>query len=83
MSNIVKINHIQGDNIKHIYIFIGDTVIKTKTKNYGPEGEKFFSIEEWATIQRKEIPHSIVLHYIHGDDTVGTTKKKNHYIPET
>jgi len=76
MSQIVKINHIQGDDIKHIYIFTGDRIIETKTKNYGPGGEEFFSTEEWATIQKKNIPCSVVPHYIHGDDTVGTTKKK-------
>ena len=46
MSQIVKINHIQGDDIKHIYIFTGDRIIETKTKNYGPGGEEFFSTEE-------------------------------------
>ena len=74
MSRIFKINHIQDNNIKHIYLFVGNR--EFESENYGPEGEKIFSLQEWRNIETKHVPISIIPHYIHGDDTISILKKK-------
>jgi len=74
MSQIFKINHIDGNEIKHIYIFTGSHSFKTG--NYGPDGHGVFNHAEWENISRKSIPLTIIPHYIHGDDTISMVKKK-------
>ena len=74
MSQIFKINHIDDNEIKHIYIFTGSHSFKTK--NYGPDGHGVFNQAEWENISRKSIPMTIIPHYIHGDDTINMVKRK-------
>ena len=78
MSQIFKVNHINKNNIIRIYVFTGSH--KIQTTNYGPQGEKIFSAQEWAHITEKNIPVKLVPHYIHGDDTISNIKKKNNQI---
>ena len=74
MSQIFKVNHVNGTEIKHIYIFTGSHHFKTD--NYGPDGENVFTSEEWANISTNAIPVTLIPHYIHGDDTINIIKKK-------
>ena len=74
MSQIFKVNHINGNEIKHIYIFKGSHNLNTD--NYGPEGAQIFNRVEWANISKNSIPITVIPHYIHGDDTINMIKKK-------
>ena len=74
MSQIFKVNHVKGNEIKHIYIFIGSHTFDTD--NYGPDGVKIFNRIEWENISKNSIPITVIPHYIHGDDTINMIKKK-------
>jgi len=74
MSQIFKVNHVNGTEIKHIYIFTGSHHFQTD--NYGPDGEKIFTADEWDNISTNDIPITLIPHYIHGDDTINIIKKK-------
>ena len=74
MSEIYKINHIENNLIKHIYIFTGG--LRVEGENYGPNGNNFFNEEEWTNIKQQNIPTTIIPHFIHSDDTVITIKRK-------
>ena len=74
MSNIYKLNHIQNNETKHIYVFTGG--LEYEGIDYGPLGTKFFTIQEWTNIKQTKIPITIVPHFIHADDTISVIKKK-------
>lgn len=76
MSQIYKINHITNNNIDKIFIFTGDDDIDT-TNYIDSQGNYIFSIEEFDSIKKKNIPIQIITsNVIHGDDTIGIIKKK-------
>ena len=76
MSQIYKLNHIEGDDIKRIYIFCNDDSLSAPdyTDSYD---HSVFSDEELENINKKNIPIDIISSTIlHGDDTIGMIKKK-------
>ena len=76
MSQIYKINHIQEDTIKQIYIFSGNETID-KSNYTDSNGNSIFSEEELQNIQENHIDIQFVdSAMIHGDDTIGIIKKK-------
>ena len=76
MSQIYKLNHTEGDNIKHIYIFAGNETIDISDYT-DSKGNPIFSHEELSNITKKKIPVEIITSFaIHGDDTIGMIKKK-------
>ena len=76
MSQIYKLNHIEGDDIKHIYIFSNDDSLSTP-EYIDSYGHSIFSDEEIENINRKNIPIDIISSTVlHGDDTIGMIKKK-------
>ena len=75
MSRIVKVNYVVRDKIKHIYVFIGGRNI-SQDADLGPDGAKVFTKIEWDTVNKDSIPLTLIPAYLHGDDTIGTIKKK-------
>ena len=81
MSQTYKLNHIENDIIKSIYIFSNDDSIKTPEYNDSND-TAIFSLEELRTIAKKNIPVKIISTVLHGDDTIGMIKKKIVYALE-
>ena len=76
MSQTYKLNHIENDIIKNIYIFSNDDSIKTPEYNDSNDNP-IFSMEELQNITKKNIPVKIIsTTVLHGDDTIGMVKKK-------
>ena len=76
MSQTFKLNHVEGDNIKNIYIFSTDDSIKSPEYN-DSNGNPVFSTKEQQHIMDKNIPVEIIsTTTLHGDDTIGMVKKK-------
>ena len=75
MEPIVKLNHIEQNLTKHIYIFSGAHQV-TPPEYIGPEGTSIFSANELTNIRQKGITVTIVNAYLHSDDTIDTVKKK-------
>ena len=76
MSQTYKINHIEGEEIKHIYIFSSDqSVIEPEYED--SNGNPIFTADEMKNIQDNNIPVDIISStQLHGDDTIGMIKKK-------
>ena len=70
--NVLKINHLEKEDIKKIYVFKGSLDV---TDDYTINGEPIFSEGEIDNIQSKNIPIELVDSYIHFDDTISTIKK--------
>ena len=76
MSQIYKVNHIEGDTIKKIYIFSGNKTINKDTY-LKDNNTPIFSEMEMKIISSEQIPVEIINDVeIHGDDTIGMIKKK-------
>jgi len=74
MSQTYKLNHIEGDDIKKIYIFTNDDVI-TGPEYIDSEEKPVFSLKELENIQTNQIPIEIVTSTVfHGDDTITYTR---------
>lgn len=71
--NIIKINHLEKDIIKKIYVFKG---LFDVTDDYLINGDKIFSENEMENIINKNIPIELISELIHYDDTISTIKKK-------
>jgi hypothetical protein len=71
--NIIKINHLEKDIIKKIYVFKG---LFDVTDDYLVNGDRIFSENEMENIISKNIPIELVNELIHYDDTISTIKKK-------
>ena len=71
MATIVKVYELEGNDVKHIYLFVGNLKIK-KTENIGPKGKDLLTQKEI----NDKIPYTIVNNYIHLDDQVSTVKYK-------
>ena len=79
--DIIKVNHLEGNKIKKIYIFAGKADLdKDFTDSIGVQ---IFTEEESRTIQSENIDVEIVGGYLHGDDTISTIKKKMNIILPT
>ena len=59
MSQIYKLNHIQGEEIKHIYIFSNDISIATP-EYVDSQGQPVFTTDEKENIDAKNIPVDII-----------------------
>ena len=81
MSQTYKLNHIENNIIKGIYIFSNDDSIKSPEYNDSND-TAIFSLEELRTIAKKNIPVKIISTVLHGDDTIGMIKKKIVYALE-
>ena len=76
MSQIYKLNHIQGEEIKHIYIFSNDISIAAP-EYVDSQDQPVFTTDEKENIDKKNIPVDIITTtQLHGDDTIGMIKKK-------
>ena len=73
--NIIKVNHLEGNKIKKIYIFAGD-LDDIGEDFIDSTGRSIFTEEESKTIRDENIDVEIVGGYLHGDDTISTIKKK-------
>ena len=71
--NIIKINHLEKDIIKKIYVFKG---LFDVTDDYIINGERIFSENEMENIDNKKISVKLINELIHYDDTISTIKKK-------
>ena len=71
--NIIKINHLEKDNIKKIYVFKG---LFDVTPDYLVNGDRIFTENEMENIASKNIPVELINELIHYDDTISTIKKK-------
>ena len=71
--NIIKINHLEKDNIKKIYVFKG---LFDVTDDYLINGDRIFSENEIENIANKNIQIKLIDELIHYDDTISTIKKK-------
>ena len=61
MSQIYKINYVNNNEIKKIFVFVGSNTISKKKGN--PEiisGEKIFTESEWKNITADNIPYEII-----------------------
>ena len=76
MSQIYKLNHIQGDETIHIYIFSNDNSIGAP-EYIDSENRPVFTAQELQNIHKHKIPVDIIsTTQLHGDDTIGMIKKK-------
>ena len=76
MSQIYKLNHIQGDETKHIYIFSNDDSIEAP-EYIDSDNKPVFTLQELQNIHDNKIPITIITTtQLHGDDTIGMIKKK-------
>ena len=76
MSDVIKVNHLERDTVKKIYVFSGKRAI---TKSYPwalIDGSVVFTTNELKNIKDNSINVEIVEGYLHGDDTIATIKKK-------
>lgn len=71
--NIIKINHLEKDIIKKIYVFKG---LFDVTDDYLINGDRIFSENEIENITNKGIQVELINELIHYDDTISTIKKK-------
>ena len=71
--NIIKINHLEKDIIKKIYVFKG---LFDVSDDYLINGDRIFSENEMENIISKNITVELINELIHYDDTVSTIKKK-------
>ena len=71
--NILKINHLEKEDIKKIYVFRGTLDV---SDDYTINGEPIFSEGEMDNILSKTIPIELIDAYIHFDDTISTIRKK-------
>ena len=76
MSDIIKVNHLEGDAIKKIYVFAGKIYLHTDDSWTLDDGSSIFTAHELKNIQSKSIEVELVEGYIHGDDTIDTIKNK-------
>ena len=67
MSKIYKINHIINNNIKKVYVFIGDNEFNIN---------KIFSKKEIKKIDAGEIKFKLIKKFIYDDDTILRIKEK-------
>jgi hypothetical protein len=72
--SIIKVNHLEGTEIKKIYVFKGNHTINDGWKN--ENGISIFSEKESIKIATNSIPVELIDSYLHEDDTVSTVKKK-------
>ncbi len=76
MSQTYKLNHIEGEEIKHIYIFTSDQSV-IEGEYVDSNGNPIFTADEMKNIQDNNIPVDIISStQLHGDDTIGMIKKK-------
>ena len=76
MSQTYKLNHIEGEEIKHIYIFSSDQSV-IEPDYVDSNGNPIFTADEMKNIQDNNIPVDIISStQLHGDDTIGMIKKK-------
>ena len=59
MSQIYKLNHIQGDETKHIYIFSNDNSIGAP-EYIDSENKPVFTAQELQNIHKRKIPVDII-----------------------
>jgi len=76
MSDVIKVNHLERDRIKKIFIFAGKRRITTDGSWQLDDGTNIFTESELAKIKQNNIEIEVVDGYLHGDDTVGTIKNK-------
>jgi len=76
MSDVLKVNHLEGDVIKKIYVFSGTIHVDEDNSWTLPKGKSVFTSEELSKVQKENIPVEIVPGYLHGDDTISTIKNK-------
>ena len=72
--SIIKVNHLEGVEIKKIYVFKGNHTIDDSWKD--ENNVPIFSEKEEIKIKTNSIPVEFIDHYLHEDDTVSTIKKK-------
>ena len=76
MSQTYKLNHIEGEEINHIYIFSSDQSV-IEPDYVDSNGNPIFTADEMKNIQDNNIPVDIISStQLHGDDTIGMIKKK-------
>ena len=71
--SIIKINHLDGVEIKNIFVFKGSHIVNDDFMD--DAGVSIFSDTERVNIEKNSIPVELIDVYIHGDDTVSTIKK--------
>ncbi len=75
MSQTYKLNHIEGEEINHIYIFSSDQSI-IEPNYVDSNGNPIFTADEMKNIQDNNIPVDRVSStQLHGDDKRGMIKK--------
>jgi len=72
--NIIKINHLEKDIIKKIYVFKG--LLDVSNDYITNDNQKIFSDNELQNISENNIPVELINEMIHYDDTISTIKKK-------
>ena len=72
--SIIKVNHLEGVEIKKIYVFKGNHTIDDSWKD--ENNVPIFSEKEEIKIKTNSIPVEFIDNYLHEDDTVSTIKKK-------
>lgn len=71
MLDVYKVNVVEANSIKYIYVFSGD-----RTGEKQPQDEEVFSKKTLDEIRRKNIQVVYVNDAIYGDDSISTVKKK-------
>ena len=75
MSEIFNFLLLNGNDIEHIYIFIGNRSIDINS-NLGPNGLNIISKELWNIIENSNVPFTFINSTIYKDDTINRIKEK-------
>tara|TARA_B110000046_G_scaffold137092_1_gene143342 strand:- start:16576 stop:23028 length:6453 start_codon:yes stop_codon:yes gene_type:complete len=78
MTNVIKVNHIIGENVKTVYIFAGKIKINPEYpwNLQDDDSSPVFNDEELKVITDLKPDVIIVRGYLHSDDTISTVKNK-------
>ena len=76
MSQIYKINLVNNNEVRKIFVFTGPFDVKKKSSGPIINGESIFTSTEWKNITSNSIEVKYIGKYIHGDDTILRIKEK-------
>ncbi len=76
MQNIIKVNHLEKNEIKKVFVFSGNINVDKSYPWNIEQSNSVFSDNELRVIKSQNIPVEIYKSYLHGDDPIETVKNK-------
>ena len=76
MSDIFKVNYVINNQIKKLFIFVGNHEVVERNNNYIINDNEILTDAEIRLISEDNIQVELVDSFIHGDDTILRIKEK-------